>query len=77
MQEFLDNVTREIIDPAITLLVLAAFVVFLWGMVEFIRNGDSDEKRITGQRHMVWGVIGLVIVFGAKALVEIIKNTVS
>jgi hypothetical protein len=77
MQEFLDNVTREIIDPAITLLVLAAFVVFLWGMVEFIRNGDSDEKRLIGQRHMVWGIIGLVIIFGAKALVEIIKNTVS
>ncbi len=76
MEEFIQNVQREIINPFITLLALGAFVVFIWGIVEFIRNGDNAEKRKTGQTHMIWGVIGMVILFGAQAIVAIIARTV-
>jgi uncharacterized membrane protein YidH (DUF202 family) len=76
MQEFIQNVQREIINPFITLLALGAFIVFIWGIVEFIRNGDNAEKRKTGQQHMMWGVVGMVILFGAQAIVAIIARTV-
>ncbi len=76
MEEFIDNVQREILNPLITLVAMAAFIVFVWGVVEFIRNGDNDEKRKSGQQHMIWGVIGLVILFGAQAILNIIKSTV-
>lgn len=72
---FLINVQKEILDPLITLIALAAFVIFVWGVVEFIRGADNTEKREEGQRHMVWGIVGLVIIFGANAIIKIITAT--
>ena len=73
---FITKVQAEILTPIITLLSLAAFLVFIWGIVEFIAGADNEEKRKTGQQHMIWGIIGLVIIFGANAIVSLIKATV-
>jgi len=73
---FFENIKTNIVDPIITLLALAAFVVFIWGVVNFIRGADDAEQRSTGQRHMIWGIVGLVIIFGAGAIVQLILRTV-
>lgn len=75
MEEFIQNILREIVNPIITLVALLAFAFFVYGVVEFIRNGDNDEKRKIGQQHMIWGIVGLVILFAAQALLAIIGNT--
>ncbi len=72
---FLGKVEHAIIDPIITLIALAAFVYFLWGVVEFIQGAGNEEKRKTGQQHMLWGFIGLAIIFGARAIVAIVAGT--
>lgn len=74
---FLGKVEAQIIDPAITVLALAAFILFAYGVFEFIRGADSDEKRKLGQQHMIWGIIGLVIMFGARAIVSILTKIVA
>ena len=61
--------------PLISLMAMAAFVLFTWGVVQFIGGSADEEKRRTGQQHMIWGIIGLVIMFGANAIVAIISNT--
>jgi len=73
---FIGKVQVAILDPLITLLALAAFVVFVWGVIEFIREADSSERREVGRRHMIWGLIGLVIIFGAQAIVGFLTATV-
>ncbi len=75
-QQFLAKIEAQILVPLITLLSLAAFVVFVWGVVQFIASAEDEEKRKTGQQHMIWGIIGLVIMFGANAVVALIKQTV-
>jgi uncharacterized membrane protein len=75
-QTFIGKVQEQILTPIITLLSLAAFVLFLWGIVEFIAGAEDEEKRKSGQQHMIWGIIGLVIIFGANAIVSLIKATV-
>ncbi len=72
----MNNVQDAILTPIITLLALGAFVVFAWGIVEFIAGADNEEKRKAGQQHMLWGVIGLTIIFGANAIVSVLKATV-
>lgn len=74
-QTFWNNIVTNILNPIIELLVAGAFVVFIWGVVDFIRSADDAEKRSTGQQHMIWGIVGLVIIFGANAIVNIIKAT--
>ncbi len=73
---FIATVSREIIDPIIAVLTLVAVIYFVWGVVMFIKNSDNEEKRQQGQRHMIWGIIGLAIMFGAFAIVGILKNIV-
>ena len=74
-QTFWNNIVNNILNPIIELLVAAAFVVFVWGVVDFIRGADDSEKRSTGQQHMIWGIVGLIIIFGANAIINIIKAT--
>lgn len=74
--EFLIKVQDAILTPIITLLSLGAFLLFIWGIVEFIAGSDNEEKRTAGQQHMIWGLIGLVIIFGANAIVSLMKATV-
>lgn len=76
VNDFISAIEREILAPIITLIALAAFVIFVWGLVDFIRGADDTEKRKTGQLHMIWGIIGLVIIFGANAIVAMIRATV-
>ncbi len=71
----IEALQREILTPILTLIALAAFVIFVWGIVDFIRGADNQEKRTAGQQHMIWGIIGLVIIFGANAIVSMIRST--
>ena len=75
-QTFLTKVEVALINPLITLLALGAFLLFVYGIVEFVAGAGNDEKRVVGQRHMIWGFIGLAIVFGAKAIIAISAATV-
>lgn len=72
LDTFLDTVKEQIVDPIITLLALAAFALFAWGVMLFIRNAENDEKRETGKRHMVWGIVGLAVIFGAQAIMSFV-----
>ena len=74
---FIEKVQTNLIDPAITLLSLAAFILFAVGVIEMIRNGENEEKRKQGQQHMIWGIIGLTIMFGAATIVQILKKVVT
>lgn len=71
------KVKDQILDPIITVVALAAFILFVFGVVEFIAGATNEEKREAGKKHLVWGIIGLVIVFGATAIVNILKNIIA
>ena len=75
-QQFIAKIEAQILVPIITLLSLAAFVLFVWGVVQFMANSENDEKRKIGQQHMLWGIIGLVSMFGANAIIALIRQTV-
>ena len=74
---FLHKVEDNIITPIVELLALAAFIVFVWGVVLYIRDAGDDAKRKVGRQHMIWGIVGLAILFSANALVSILQNTVN
>ncbi len=77
LNAFISAVETQILNPVIILLTFAAFVIFLWGVLEYIRNADNDEKRKAGQQHILWGIIGLIIIFGAQTLVSVLGSIAS
>lgn len=74
---FLANVNAQIINPLIALLFALAVIYFLYGVFEFIRNQDNEEKKTTGKAHMIWGVVGIAIMLGVWGILNIILNTLN
>ena len=69
---FLCKVVVAIVNPIILLLTAAAFIYFLWGVAKFIIDlGRGDEAAGDGKRGMLWGIIGLAIIFGAYGIINL------
>lgn len=77
LDAFLDNIVVEIIDPIILLLSGGAFVVLLWGIFQFIYHAGDSTKRAEGRSAILWGIVGLVIIFGAFGIINIALRTFS
>ncbi len=76
LNAFLGKVVVEIINPIILLLAASAFVVFVWGVFEFIAHAADENRRTEGRRGIMWGLIGLVIIFGAYGIINLALGTV-
>ena len=71
LNQFLGKVVTEIVNPIILLLAGAAFILFLWGVFEFIKGAADEKSREEGRRAILWGLVGLVIIFGAYGIINI------
>lgn len=74
--EILNSIITNILNPVIYLLVGLAVIYFLWGVFNFVRNAENSEKRGIGAQHILWGVIGIAIMFSVFAFVKVIQNTI-
>lgn len=59
----------------ITFIASLSVVVFMFGIVKYIWKGDSEDARKSGRTLMLWGIIGLFVMFGVWGIVEILTNT--
>lgn len=74
--ELIGRVNTVILNPLITFLFAAAVVLFLFGMVKFLSNRDSDSDAAnTGKRHMAWGIVGMLIMVSVFGILQFIANT--
>jgi len=74
MEDLLNKILEGAIWPFMMLLFVVAIIVFLWGLIEFLVNADNEEKKSIGKRHMIWGVIGLAIMFSVYGIMQIIQS---
>ncbi|MFC1756894.1 hypothetical protein ACFLZC_01920 [Patescibacteria group bacterium] len=74
MQELINKIVEGIVNPALLLLGALAFLFFLYGLIEFIAGSESDEKRSTGKKHLVWGIIGMFIIASTYGIIGVIEN---
>jgi uncharacterized membrane protein YidH (DUF202 family) len=77
LNTFLAVFQAQIVTPLVSLIALAAFLLFIWGVVEYVRSAENEEKRKIGQQHILWGLVGLALIFGATAVVKIIGSLVT
>lgn len=77
LNAFLGKVVVQIINPIILLLAATAFVVFLWGAFEFVMHAGDATKRKEGKSAILWGLVGLVIIFGAYGIINLALGTFS
>jgi hypothetical protein len=76
MDAIIQKFATVIIDPAIKGLFVISLLVFLWGIVEYIKKADNDTERKKGKDHILWGIIGMAIMVSAEIIINIAVGTV-
>lgn len=66
-----------IINTVIVPVIFAfAFAAFVWGVVShFFLNGGDEKKREEGRQFMLWGVLGMVVLFSVWGFVNLVLST--
>jgi hypothetical protein len=64
---------NTVIVPVIFAL---SFLAFVWGVVNyFFLHGDNEGKREEGRSFILWGLIGLFVLFSVWGLVNVFLST--
>lgn len=76
MYQLYENLITYILNPVIILLLAVALMIFVWGIVQYIANSDSEEARRKGRSHIIWGLVGLVIMVSVRGIIELLRSTI-
>lgn len=53
-----------------------AFASFVWGVMNyFFIHGDDEKKREEGRQFVLWGILGMVVLFSVWGFVNILLST--
>jgi hypothetical protein len=71
------NTIVGLIDWVLVPLIFAlAFFAFLWGILNYFIIGATDEtKREEGKQFLIYGLLGLVVLFSVWGLVNVVLFT--
>ncbi|MBP7831699.1 MAG: hypothetical protein KA028_01630 [Candidatus Pacebacteria bacterium] len=72
LRQFILKIEMVIINPIIQLGFAVALLVFLYGVFEFIKDGESSTAREKGGQHILWGILGMFIMIAAGGIMQVI-----
>jgi hypothetical protein len=73
-EDVLQMVVTEVFSPLYQLAVAIAFVYFLYGVFRFIMDLSDPEKKNLGKSHLLWGTVGLFIMFSVGGILRIFND---
>ena len=74
-KELLGKIENIILFPLMSLMMAVALLVFLWRAYEFVVHADDEKGRSTGKTHMLYGIIGLLVMISAYTILKIAAGT--
>lgn len=75
IDSLLGKINQYLINPIIVFMFALALAYFIFGVVQFMANQDSEEARSTGKQHMIYGVLGMFIMIAVFAIMRIMVVT--
>lgn len=76
MNTLINKIGENILNPLIYLMFGVASLSFAWGVYWFLAHLDSEDERKKGGWVMLWGVLGMAIMLGAKGIIRVICGTI-
>ncbi|OGF73304.1 hypothetical protein A2W54_03965 [Candidatus Giovannonibacteria bacterium RIFCSPHIGHO2_02_43_13] len=64
------NAIVQILCQSIGMLFVLATVVFLWGVVQYVIAGGSEDKMKEGRQYIIYGLFGLFIMVAMWGIVN-------
>jgi hypothetical protein len=74
-QGFLTKINEAILFPLITLMMAIALLIFLYGAFEYVKGAANEGDRETGRRHLLYGIIGMLVMLSAFTILTIAAAT--
>lgn len=74
---FLNRVNEFILNPLILLMFGLSLVYFVYGVVKFL-SADADDKGTTrseARNSIMWGIVGMVIMFSVYGIIQFVLTT--
>ncbi len=71
----LAKINTYILNPVIILGFVIATIVFFYGIAKFIWSADKDAEREQGKKSILYGVIGLFIMFSVFGIMHFVLDT--
>ena len=65
-----------IVDPLVILVFALALLLFFWGLLSMMIAVSNGEDTATGKRHMLWGIVGMLIMFSVGGIINLINNSI-
>ena len=65
---------HELLNSIVPVLIVLGVVYFIWGVVNYV-IADGEEAKKKGKDKMIYGIIGLAVIFGLWGLVIIVVTT--
>ncbi len=72
----LDKAVTYLLNPLYQIVVVAAFLYFLFGVTYLLFQMNNPEKREQARAHLLYGVIGLFIILSVGAIIKFINGIV-
>lgn len=72
---FIGRVVTHIIQPIVVLLLTAGVAYFIWGVAMYIFNSDNADERKKATQHLIWGILGVVIMVGVMGIIRIATSS--
>lgn len=72
--EVFNRVVAAIFVPMYKLIAALAFLYFLYGVAKYIIDINDPEKKNTGKGHLVWGSVGLFIIFSVGGIMWLFSS---
>lgn len=73
----LAQISDNIINALVVLLVSAALVYFFVGMLKYFQQTGNEKGREGARNMMVYGIIGLFAIISVWGLVNVVVNSFS
>jgi hypothetical protein len=67
-----------VINTVVVPLIFAfSFAAFIWGIAKyFFFHNEGDEKKLAeGRSFIIWGILGLVVLFSVWGFVNLLLST--
>jgi hypothetical protein len=71
----LGRISQYVLNPIITVGFVVATIVLFYGIVKLIWSADEDSKREEGKKAIIYGVIGLVVMFSVYGIIHLVLAT--
>lgn len=67
------TLAARVLNTLVGLFVLAAIVVFFWGLIQYLRKVDEEKSK--GLQTMIWGIVAIFVMVSIWGLIRIVQQT--